>query len=619
MTPATVPGSHIRVVAVFAFLLQRSTVNAVRRRLGRMREPRYLLGGLVGAVYLYWWLFRALLRGGARGGGGWSAALSPDARSLLLLGMAAGLAWMATVAWMFVSGPPRLSLGEAEVQFLAPAPLPRRALLHFVLLRSELGLLFTAMIMALVSGRRLQAQWLRSVAGLWVLLSTMHLHALGVSFWHAAWSERPPALRRTMKTVRVLAAAAIALVLASWLFEGARILIALAERGSLEPRSMTAALAPWAAGWVPRLLLWPFRAAAAPVLARDGATFVAALPAALGLLVLHYLWVVHINIRYEEAALEGARRHAERMDRLRRGKLAGPAPERRRLVVPFALRSRGVPEVAVLWKNLLSPRRTRLRTSVVAWLVAWTILLVSAAAMVGGHLVRGDLAVVIGTLGLGLAAAISALTLPLGQRNDFREDLEAAAVLRSWPLRPAGLAAAEIAAPLLACLLAIEGLLGGIVAVRLGVRIGLAWNAATRAATTASQWKSVPADWELGALLGLAVFLPALSAAVLVVHNAAVLAFPGWFPPGPRHRGLEASGTRLLGFLGIMLVLLLVLVPAVLVGAPVGYLGWRLVGGLCLLPAAVLGSVPVWMTVAVGLGLLGRLFQRFDVSVESWS
>ncbi len=116
--------------SVFAFLLRRTLAGAARRRLARLREPRYLLGGIVGALYLYFWFGRAMLRNvthphvlGPR------LQVSPEALALFLSLAAAALAVNAALFWVFHTGRPVLHVSEADVQFLAPAPLPRQALL----------------------------------------------------------------------------------------------------------------------------------------------------------------------------------------------------------------------------------------------------------------------------------------------------------------------------------------------------------------------------------------------------------------------------------------------------------------------------------------------------------
>jgi hypothetical protein len=78
-------------------------------------------------------------------------------------------------------------------------------------------------------------------------------------------------------------------------------------------------------------------------------------------------------------------------------------------------------------------------------------------------------------------------------------------------------------------------------------------------------------------------------------------------------------GTRLIAFAGTMLLLMLALIPAALAGLLVAALGWSLLGPWSLVPATAVASLPLWIEVAAGVALLGRLFARFDVSAESWT
>jgi hypothetical protein len=341
------------------------------------------------------------------------------------------------------------------------------------------------------------------------------------------------------------------------------------------------------------------------------------LPASLAIAAAHYAWVVRANVRYEEAALEGARRGAERLERRRSGQLQGLPSEARRLIVPFALPSEGRPEIAIVWKNLMSHRRARLGGLTLAWGVVTLVAFVASAAFAVAFPVAsvGPL-LVIGIACAGVAVSL-ALVLPMTTRNDFREDLEKSAVLRSWPLSPFRLVAAELAAPLVTSIGGVWALLSlgaaGIAGGRLAVVLrGAPWHDAGTG--------PVPTSWLAPAVIGLAFLLPALSAAVLVAQNAAVLAFPAWFPPGGRKAvGLEAMGTRLIGFAATMLLLAVALIPTALSASLVAWLGWRLLGPWSLVPASALGSLPVWAEVAAGVALLARLFARFDVSSESWN
>jgi hypothetical protein len=244
------------------------------------------------------------------------------------------------------------------------------------------------------------------------------------------------------------------------------------------------------------------------------------------------------------------------------------------------------------------------------------VLAASIASAVAYPAVAVPVLLIIGIATAGVALGLS-LALPMSHRNDFREDLERAAVLRTWPLSPIRLAAAELAAPLTISIATPWVLLGIGAAAMAGGRIAFAWQGARWRAIAAGP---VPIDWAAPILIALALLLPALSAAALVVQNAAVLAFPGWFPPGrQRAAGFENMGTRLIAFAGTLLLLVFALTPAVLVTSLAAWLGWRFLGAWSLVPASALGSLPVWAGVAGGVALLGRLFARFDVSAESWT
>src|SRR5438034_1807139 len=106
--------------------------NRVRVRLRRLREPRYLLGAIVGVAYLYFSFF-------ARGRGSRASAARRVARGAPAVpaGLAAfvtagptlaGLALLAVTAmiWILPGRSALLDFSDAEVQFLFPAPITRR-------------------------------------------------------------------------------------------------------------------------------------------------------------------------------------------------------------------------------------------------------------------------------------------------------------------------------------------------------------------------------------------------------------------------------------------------------------------------------------------------------------
>ena len=57
------------------------------------------------------------------------------------------------LAWIIPHQRAALTFTEAEVAFLFPAPISRRALIHFKLLRSQTAILFTTLLLTLVTNR----------------------------------------------------------------------------------------------------------------------------------------------------------------------------------------------------------------------------------------------------------------------------------------------------------------------------------------------------------------------------------------------------------------------------------------------------------------------------------
>ena len=87
------------------------------------------------------------------------------------------------LAWIIPRKRAALAFTEAEVAFLFPAPVTRRALIHFKLLRSQLRIFFSVLFLTLVSRRfGSGGKALIHLAGWWIILSTLNLHFLGSSF-----------------------------------------------------------------------------------------------------------------------------------------------------------------------------------------------------------------------------------------------------------------------------------------------------------------------------------------------------------------------------------------------------------------------------------------------------
>ncbi|RZA14776.1 MAG: hypothetical protein EOP93_18045, partial [Lysobacteraceae bacterium] len=138
------------VVGAFAYLQATSMYNNVRQRLLRLRQPKYLLGGLAGAAYMYAFVFRRML-GPARGHSLW--VMSPEALGDLSMLVAMGLAIYMLLDWLVSGDGAQLGFSETEIAFLFPAPLTRTTLIQFNLLRSQLMIFVSSFLLGLLLRR----------------------------------------------------------------------------------------------------------------------------------------------------------------------------------------------------------------------------------------------------------------------------------------------------------------------------------------------------------------------------------------------------------------------------------------------------------------------------------
>jgi len=500
------------------------------------------------------------------------------------------------IAWILPTNRAALQFTEAEVAFLFPAPVPRRTLVHFKLIKSQLAILVTSLFLTLFSNRWsfLGGSVAIHAAGWWLLFSLLNLHLLGASFAR----ERLLDLGLDPARRRLVAVGALALLGGvTWL--GLRRTLPPptdANFASLEAvlQYVQAVLAAPPLGWV----LWPFRLAVRPFLAADAAAFGWALGPALLLLVGHYLWVVRSDVAFEEASLALAQKRTERIAAIRSGHWRGPASRAKPRREPFALAARGPAPFAFFWKSLIAagplyyPR---------TWL---TVAGVGVAGML--WLNRDPLyrpfVQVIGAISLGIG--VYALLLgPMFFRRGLNLMLTRLDVVKTYPLRGWQIVLGEMLTPI-ALLTAFEWLL--LIFVALGVQ------------TIFRKVAAVPFLPGAGAV-GIGLLVPPLGGLMFAIPFAATLYFPAWMGTGAqRGGGIEAMGQRLIFFAGYVVVLIVALLPAAMVGAvPFVLLQW-LAGSL---PAAVLAAGATASAVLVGefafvIWWLGHRYEQFDLSVE---
>src|SRR5262245_2356649 len=135
------------------YILACSARNRLVRRIRRLREPRYLLGAVAGLGYFYFAIFtrthgRRMGETARRGGAAPTALALLGPAAPALAGM--GLLVLAALSWTAPMGSGLLSFSQAEKQLLFTAPLSSRQLLGYRLMRSQLAVLLSATILAIL-------------------------------------------------------------------------------------------------------------------------------------------------------------------------------------------------------------------------------------------------------------------------------------------------------------------------------------------------------------------------------------------------------------------------------------------------------------------------------------
>ena len=583
------------VVGAFVYLQATSLYNNIRKRVLRLRQPKYALGALAGAAYMYFFVFRHFI-------GKAEHARAAEAMSAMPAGLGAELASLVALAlllyvsldWLFAGEGAKLGFSETEIAFLFPAPLTRTTLIQFNLLRAQLMIFFSSFLLGLLlrRGSAFNGHPLQYATGLWLLLSMGRLHALGAAFTRdrlAALGLHAWARRALVAVVVILLALACA-----WPLRG-RVHLPTPETWS----SLALARA-WFHSIVDSApLTWvlqPFRWAVAPIFAPDTQSFLRALPATLGLLVLHYLWVVYAQVSFEDASLAHAQKRAKKVADMRAGKWGQRAPTKARSE-PFKLAAGGFPPLAFLWRGLIAMGPFyRPRT-----------LLVAAAVMVAGVQWLGAdprykpvlVALASGALFIG---GWSLLLGPMMMQNRLQRTLDHLDILKATPLGGRQIALGELLAPatVMTCASWLVLLFATLAFMATGGRAGVS-----------------PPGIAMGGI-GAALLVPPLCGLMLCVPFAAALFFPAWaMPQKGGGRGVEVMGQRLIFMAGYMLTLALAMIPALAVAALVlllaSWLGGIAVG---LLPAAACACAVLALELHLALGLLGRRIDRFDVSQE---
>lgn len=568
------------------YIIVCSARNRARMRLRRLREPRYLIGAIVGVAYLYFSFF-GRLRGGrstaernaaARARRRAAPNLSPVPGFLASAPALTGIALLAVTAisWLAPFDSGLLDFSEAEVQFLFPAPVSRRELLLHRMLRSQIGILFGVVVFGLTVPSLSGFERLGLGVAMWLLFLTGKVYFTGVSLTRArirvagargrllAWL--PPAI--VLTAVAIVATALTRAFLAAPA-SGMRDALRLTGEVSLQPLT--------------RIVLWPFMALTRPLFATSLGAYVTALAGSAAVLAAVVAWVLKSDETFHDAADEAARRRGRQAQ-------GRQTVNYRTRTAGWTLAPTGPPEGAFAWKAAMQTlrvvdKRGAVRMSVI--LFGLTVAVTSAG--------REGPAATLGAFA-GVAAIFAILMAPQVIRIDIRQDLQHLELLKTWPVKASAVVRGELLWP--------------------GILItGIAW-AMIAVATTMSGTvlPRIGVGWRLSIGMAVAVVAPALVFAQLTVHNAVAIMFPAWVPLGnQRARGLDAMGQRLIMLGATWLLLIVMALPGVIAGGIVWLALGPLLGPAALIPTAVVCSAIIAVEVLAGTEALGPIYERMDM------
>ena len=582
------------MISALLYLQLTALKNAASTRFQRLRQPRYLIGSLLGLLYFYFLFFRRQFVHGA--GPGANAVTSTNFGLLIGVSVAA-LIMVGRILYTWIFSPDRaaLAFSEAEVAFLFQAPIPRRTLVQFKLLKSQFRILFSAILFSLVSNRFgfLGGNGWTHVAGWWILLSTLALHSIAASFTRERLLEfgLNPARRRAL-----FGGGLLLLVAALWWWLRRAIPAPTdADLSGLESmvRYLHGVLDTPPLSWLLAPCIWILR----PFFAPDLPAFLWALGPALLILAAHYVWVIRTEVSFEEASIELARRRAERGEARRAGHGRGSAARKRR--EPFALPPHGPASTAFLWRNLISAG---------PWFYPRNWLLISAGVL-GVVLVLAP-----NPAYRGFVVAAQAAALPLGiwvlvagpmlMRREVRLLMQRLDVVKTYPLRGWQIVLGEMLAPIV-LITAIEWLLLAV----LGVAT----------ATLAGNYASTILPSGLG-LLEAGLLVPPVVGLMNAIPFAATLYFPSWMSTvGQGGGGVDVLGQRMLFAGGYLLVLAAALLPAALAAAGPYFVVLAVADSraAALLAGAVAASLVLFGELAGMVTWLGRRYEQIDISEEA--
>jgi hypothetical protein len=561
------------------FITACSARNRARRWLIRAREPRYLLGLIALSVYFYFAIVGRMRTGSAASDPARAVGALPALGGAVPALAGAALLLAAAISWLVPGTGRLLEFSQAEVQFLFPAPVSRRALIVHRLLRSQLGMLFAAVVPALAfalpSGSAVGA--VRATLAVWLLLVASRVYFSGVTLARARLTDSPPALRRLARTPLT------AVVVSSFLVG-----VGLAREFGQGPVASPVALLDRAGaslrGGATGVVLWPFVALVRPLFAAGWLEFALSAAMAAGVVAVLMAWVLASDEAFHDVTSQAVT--SEHVDA--RGRSAAYRPRG----TPWRLAVEGRPEGAFVWKTLTQSLRIvdgRVVLRLTLIVVALSILAVSVNQTRGFAGVAGLFA--------AAGATYAIVFAPQVVRLDLRQDLQHLDLLKTWPVRSSALVRGEIVGPALL----LSTVAWGLIALALIL--------------SAPAFSRVSGEWRVAGALAAALLAPALIFGQYTIHNALALVFPAWVPLGSeRPRGVDAMGQRLLTLGATWMALVAMTLPGAL---PAGALWFALstaAGAWAMVPAAAVCSLVIGLEILLTTEALGPVYERLDLT-----
>ena len=550
----------------------------------RLREPRYLIGAMAGAAYFWFLIFRR-----ASGAGNGKLLLLTTSISPVAADMASIVVLLLMVlAWALPGDSGGVDFSDAEIAFLFPAPLRRRDLLLYKILRAQPQALFSALIMTVLG-------WWRQglFVGVWATISVLSIYFTMVSLGRARLR-----LMRIGFIPRLIGVAAIVgglyglarSELRTISFAGLKNAKAVFQLlGTLSP--------PFHKPLVRTILFIPHLFASAAIPSSIASLAINAL-AVVALGIGFFYIAVAINVSFEEASIGVSLKRSARRQRTR-GQRPGTLVLFRRAPAPFRLGETGPVGMAIVWKNLIALMRNS-----IAWVIVFAAIL---AFMLGIAIWANEPG---SYLGIGMAllsmAGFFPLLAPNVFANDLRLDMPRLEVLKSYPISGEHLIAAEIAAPL-----AVISILEMLFATAASVMISMSGQTSKQLLVYIATPQFIVAV--------LLLTLP-VCAVQLLIRNAIPVLFPAWAVRSKDEpRGFVATGQRLITLAGNLIVLAVALIPAALVFLPSLWIAYKFFSGnaafvaVATMPAVGVLVGEVWL----GVKALGAQFETIDISNET--